>query len=67
MSSWPWWANGANRVGHYFGRDRVRCTECGKWAKVPVWYELERVLCGKCHSERRRLRDLHSTENHGAP
>lgn len=47
------WGWGANRVGlEYPSIDRARCTECGYWSHRPAFYELDRLLCERCHASR---------------
>ena len=50
------WGNGANAAGRYFPHDKETCTNCGKKvlkSDTPMYYELNRVLCGPCHVRRR--------------
>lgn len=46
------WAAGANAVGNYHPADRVRCSECRRWERLPAFYELDRVLCGRHQAQR---------------
>ena len=51
----PSWGYGANAVGRYFPYDKETCTECGRSipkGDSPSYFELDRVLCGKCLSVR---------------
>ena len=47
--------NGANAAGRYFPHDKEICTNCGKKvlkSDTPMYFELNRVLCGPCHVRR---------------
>lgn len=58
----PWylWGAGAAAVGLTNAADKVRCSSCRRWTRLPAWYgppnlgpaaiaETDRVLCPKCH------------------
>ena len=42
------WGLGANAVGYYFAKDRVRCDLCNRKATNVLWFEIDRGLCEKC-------------------
>ena len=49
------WGGGANAIGRYFPYDRETCTNCRRRINRldhPAYYELDRVLCGKCQERR---------------
>jgi hypothetical protein len=60
----PWylWGGGAQSVGLHLPKiDKVRCSSCRRWTRLPAWYgppnigpaavpETDRVLCPKCHA-----------------
>lgn len=52
---WLTWGNGANAIGRYYPEDKETCTNCGKRipkSQPPAYFELDRVLCNRCHQRR---------------
>ncbi len=55
------WGRGANAIGRYFPHDKETCTNCEKAigkTDTPSYFELDRVLCGKCHIGRPDISDV---------
>ncbi len=58
---WLTWGNGANAIGRYFPHDKETCTNCGKAigkTDTPSYFELDRILCGKCQVGRPDISDI---------
>ncbi len=57
------WGHGANAIGRYFPWDKETCTNCGKKIArldYPAYFELDRILCGRCQQTRASVQTVKS-------